>query len=482
MKKVKFSEDEIKYIEENYPYEQNYLIAEHLGCSTKKISQYAYYHKLKKADDFVTVRCDSRFSLEEFDYIIENFSNKTNEEMAEHLGCETKYIAAFARRHNLKKMDVSLLGSTNMTPEQKRFILDNYATMLTVDISKAIGVKCDTIRSYANFHGVKRDRSKVPMMVENKNGLTNEQKKFIIENYDSIPNREICKKLDITQEQLRSYSSNRDLKKGDGVAYKDDHYFEKCLQKRNKNGYSKELYLGSDKEPVVEQSELYKSKYGKYYVNPNYFEKIDNEWKAYWLGFLYADGCVIKKRSNGKNENVVSLALSSVDKIHVEKFQRSIQSTHPIATKPTNYKDTMSVKISVINKNLVDDLCKLGCVPNKSLILKFPTDDIVPKNLIRHFIRGYFDGDGCISINLEKRFARVNMMGTRDFLETIVDILHNECGWRKTPICQKKGNSAFYIQSGYIRGIENFYKYLYRDSNIYLDRKLKKFDTVFSLE
>lgn len=43
------------------------------------------------------------------------------------------------------------------------------------------------------------------------------------------------------------------------------------------------------------------------------------------------------------------------------------------------------------------DLSKHGCVPNKSLILKFPTT--LPNELVNDFIRGYFDGDGSVYIN-----------------------------------------------------------------------------------
>lgn len=60
-------------------------------------------------------------------------------------------------------------------------------------------------------------------------------------------------------------------------------------------------------------------------------------------------------------------------------------------------------RIQISSKTLTADLLKLGCTPRKSLTLKFPNDGIFKSNdLIRHFIRGYFDGDGSVFISMEK--------------------------------------------------------------------------------
>ena len=80
---------------------------------------------------------------------------------------------------------------------------------------------------------------------------------------------------------------------------------------------------------------------------------------------------------------------------------------------------------------MFNDLIKQGCVPNKSLILTFPNKHQVPKNLINHFIRGYFDGDGSISYGIQERYSvrkkqntkRLNInaqfIGTKEMLTVI---------------------------------------------------------------
>lgn len=60
------------------------------------------------------------------------------------------------------------------------------------------------------------------------------------------------------------------------------------------------------------------------------------------------------------------------------------------------------VILTITNKKIVDDLVKLKCVPRKSCIIELPTYDIVPENLFRHFLRGYFDGDGCMYYQMRK--------------------------------------------------------------------------------
>ena len=72
----------------------------------------------------------------------------------------------------------------------------------------------------------------------------------------------------------------------------------------------------------------------KYYYNKDFFNKIDTEEKAYWLGFLYADGCIVT-RSKCKKVTPMSLelVLSSIDINHLYKFLNSLESNIEIKNK-----------------------------------------------------------------------------------------------------------------------------------------------------
>ena len=119
------------------------------------------------------------------------------------------------------------------------------------------------------------------------------------------------------------------------------------------------------------------------------------------MGFLYADGGVTAKN----NKYILALSLSTKDIEHLEKFKKNLNSTNPIRTKPGSgyLPNTYYVALELYSKKLVTDLINVGCYPNKSLTLKFPnTNYFNDPSLIRHFIRGYFDGDGSAFISNEK--------------------------------------------------------------------------------
>ena len=113
-----------------------------------------------------------------------------------------------------------------------------------------------------------------------------------------------------------------------------------------------------------------------------------------------ADGYIVSKRRGKDNKlrSRLELCLQKNDKKHLKKFAKSLNATYPIkdGIAQRNGKKTFRSVIEIYNKELCQDLINYGCVQNKSFCLKYP---LIPYNLNRHFIRGYFDGDGCISYN-----------------------------------------------------------------------------------
>ena len=106
------------------------------------------------------------------------------------------------------------------------------------------------------------------------------------------------------------------------------------------------------------------------------FNKIDTEEKAYWLGFLYADGSV------GSKEDKIELGLAEKDLKHIEKFRDFMNITNKISYRER----TKSYRMSFRSIQCKQDLINKGCVPKKSLILNFPNENQVTKLLIRHLI------------------------------------------------------------------------------------------------
>lgn len=192
------------------------------------------------------------------------------------------------------------------------------------------------------------------------------------------------------------------------------------------------------------------------------FETIDTEEKAYWLGFLYADGSVSSK------EHKIELGLAEQDLKQIEKFRDFIGIMNKISYRST----TKSYRYSFRSESCKEDLIKQGCVPKKSLILNFPTENQVPKNLIRHFIRGYFDGDGWFT-NTDSCF-QIGIIGTEDFIKGFLNNIEIYNKENKIFDVHRKDGAKRYVFGAYT-DVLNFLNWIYKDATIYLDRKYEHY-------
>ena len=192
------------------------------------------------------------------------------------------------------------------------------------------------------------------------------------------------------------------------------------------------------------------------------FETIDTEEKAYWLGFLYADGSV------GSTDNRIELSLAEKDLKHIEKFREFTS----IMNKISYREKTKSYRYSFKSIPCKADLIKQGCVPKKSLILNFPNKEQVPTNLIKHFIRGYFDGDGWFT-NTNSCF-QVGIIGTENFINGFLNVIEIENKHNKIFNVHREEGAKRYVFGAY-QDVLNFLTWIYKDSHIYLDRKYEQY-------
>lgn len=217
----------------------------------------------------------------------------------------------------------------------------------------------------------------------------------------------------------------------------------------------------------------------KYSLNENFFENIVTEEQCYWLGFIFADGYVNNsiKPGSKKYDRHLKIVLKEIDIEHLENFKTSINSNKPI--KLLKYTNGYYPTLIIYNKKIVEDLVKLGCVQGKTHKLLFPKS--LSKEQIRHFIRGYFDGDGCITrSNKEKNnTCNLNITGRKEFLFEIQKIFNDELGLNYTKMSKRhkeRKNDIYTIHYGGIHVMKKLKKYLYDESMIFLFRKFKKFD------
>ena len=219
-------------------------------------------------------------------------------------------------------------------------------------------------------------------------------------------------------------------------------------------------------------------------INHDYFENIDSEHKAYWLGFIYADGSITKKAyEKGSYTYRLRMELMFEDKYILEQMALDLKSD----LKPKEYyNDTSSFEgynkpkhtayIMFSSKKMGEDLVKLGVVPNKTLILKsLPS---IPDNLMKHFISGYFDGDGSVYLTKDNTI-KTAFYGTHDFINSIQDFLIKELDLTKKKITdQKEANVSFVGMAK--QESEKLYHYMYDEATIFLNRKYEKYNKYFN--
>jgi hypothetical protein len=206
----------------------------------------------------------------------------------------------------------------------------------------------------------------------------------------------------------------------------------------------------------------------RFRCNNKFFDVIDNEKKAYWLGFISGDGYL------NTNKKQLVLCLAVRDLIHMQKFKEDIESQHNIKT--YNYTHPFC-KIIISDKHMYKTV--RGYFDNKkSFSLRMPE---LQADLISHYIRGYFDANGSIS---GERNPQFEITSNKFFIEDIrnsliknlnLNITKNNIRHKETPTIQN-------MRYGGRNNLINIYNYLYKDGGTCLWRKKVKFQRLLNLE
>jgi hypothetical protein len=206
----------------------------------------------------------------------------------------------------------------------------------------------------------------------------------------------------------------------------------------------------------------------------NYFETIDNEYKAYFLGLIITDGCIYSKNNR---QNLVTLTLQNQDKYIINEFINAIHSNKNITS---DNRGCSSVQI--LSNKMVADLKKYQITDNKSLNTVFPTN--IPKEFYPHLIRGILDGDGSISFySRPNRKAHTKAIrfcqGNKQFLNDLVTYLEKNVYIKPVNIYQEK-ESLWSIAYRNNESLYKLYHYLYNDATIYIKRKKDLCDKIIN--
>ena len=208
------------------------------------------------------------------------------------------------------------------------------------------------------------------------------------------------------------------------------------------------------------------------------FKTIDTEQKAYFLGFAYADGCISKKRGKG---SVFRMSLADKDIIY------QLQNLFPFFDMDTfdyskyNKNHSRQYAIRKVSTELYNDLVLNGLLEQKSgensENIKLP---LLKEYLWRHFIRGYFDGDGSINISKKRpNLRRIEICSSsKTFLSQLKWLI--EAHGINCPIFREKYNNKsplYVLEWVNSKDVIDLREFLYKDATLYLNRKKEKFDS-----
>lgn len=400
------------------------------------------------------------YTNEELNYIKNNYNNKTIKEISQGINKSFNSVCNAVRKLGLKKQI-----HNEWTEEEINFLKSNYINMTSAEISYHIAHSVDAINTM-------RDKLN---LVRNRN-WTNEEIQFLKDNFESMMFCDLSKIMNRTDGALRAKCFDLNLFKNtpwsdDEINFVKENYMEmktsdisKILNRTMSAIELKAARLGLKKYP--------------YTCDYHYFDEIDTEEKAYWLGFLTADGWINKSKKT--NAGVTGIELHYGDIGHLKKFNKSIGGNYQItdrwrtcsiSTKNPNKKNHTCI-IRIFSTTMYETLYNLGFTNNKSYDFHIPA---IREDLIRHYIRGYFDGDGCLCFT--NRSFHINFTtASKTLSDDVLNILRlNNFNINEGSYTNSFNTIMYKIDICRLQDKINFLNWIYEDCNVYLDRKYKKY-------
>ena len=400
------------------------------------------------------------YTQEELEYIRENYDDMTAQELAIKLNKSIGSINNATRKMGLIKQ-----LHRPWTVDEIEYLKNNYIEKTSEDIGKYLNRSIQSVNAERDRLGLIRNEQWDKKDVD-----------YLVDNFEKMTHAEMGYVLNRTEQSVRAKCFDLDLFKkelpwtDDEISFVRENYMEmktsdisKILNRTMNAIELKASRLGLKKYP--------------YTCDYHYFDEIDTEEKAYWLGFLTADGWINKSKKT--NAGVTGIELQYGDIGHLKKFNKSISGNYQITdrwrpctlSKDKEKKNHMCC-IRIFSSIMYNSLMKIGFSNNKSYDFSIPE---LQQHLIRHYIRGYFDGDGCLCYT-NKSFNISFITASRMLYEDLFTILANIPVTVGINIFENEFGTTMYRLEIYRQQDKiNFLDWIYKDSNIYLDRKYKKY-------
>jgi hypothetical protein len=178
---------------------------------------------------------------------------------------------------------------------------------------------------------------------------------------------------------------------------------------------------------------------------------------CYWAGFIAADGNIYN--------NILSIELAKCDENHLFKFCDFLEREHHL------WYRRVTCSISIRSNKIIDGLSSFNITPRKSYTLKPPIID----DFAKHYIRGYFDGDGCVGKS-GKYLKFTIVSGSNEILQWIKNILCDVLDIGNPSVLERKNTKTFYLSFNGTKQVRKIMDWLYEDCGTnFLERKRLKY-------
>ncbi|MGL5869133.1 IS630 transposase-related protein, partial [Clostridium chrysemydis] len=282
---------------------------------------------------------------------------------------------------------------------------------------------------------------------------------------------EVSEILGFNEATIRGWLKRNGVKIRDGGQYNkkyDDDILKEIKELYDKGFYATEIDKRLSLRRGASQYILNKSGYKMRHRGPkslikkeDFFDEIDNEIKAYFLGFIVADGNV--SITNGQYSLKIHIAYK--DKKIIDNFLKYIGSSNK--TKKKVHNNSESYYVSLTSIHMCETLIRYGVIPQKTGKECIPS--IIKDEYMNHFLRGFFDGDGITDISK----GRSGFVGSANMIEDILRILNEDL----TTFYSGKNKMVKYFLGGK-KFSKKLYKYLYKDATIWLERKRNRLEEI----
>lgn len=207
------------------------------------------------------------------------------------------------------------------------------------------------------------------------------------------------------------------------------------------------------------------------FIDEHIFDVVDDQYKAYWLGFLYADAY------NHEGNGSINLCLKGSDINHIKKYVNFFKGEEKdifIGAIVDEDKEYPTCSYKIYSTHLSQKLKELGCPQAKSFIIKFP--EWLSEDLKSHFVRGYFDGDGSIKMSKKSKEWRINICGTKELTNYIGEMVKLNINLTSSlRYISKTNNNTWILVISGNEQVKKFCDWMYQDANTYLDRKYERY-------